>query len=63
MSYFIPAKLSRLSRPANSLRSKTSSLQTLQGEEINGIWKLKVSDHAGLDQGKLNHWALKISPA
>jgi len=43
--------------------TNTSILQTLQGEEINGIWKLKVSDHAGADQGKLNHWALKIRPA
>ena len=43
--------------------TNTSILQTLQGEEINGIWKLKVSDHSGADQGKLNHWALKIRPA
>ena len=43
--------------------ANTSILQTLKGEEINGIWKLKVSDHAGADQGKLNHWALKIRPA
>ena len=42
--------------------TNTSILQTLQGEEINGVWKLKVSDHAGVDQGKLNHWALKITP-
>ena len=43
--------------------SNTSNLQVLQGEEINRVWKLKVSDHAGVDQGKLNHWALKVTPA
>jgi len=38
----------------------TSALQRLRGIEINGDWRLKVSDHAGVDQGKLNRWALKI---
>ena len=37
-------------------------LQDFRGDSINGEWKLKVSDHAGEDQGKLNHWALKIIP-
>ncbi|MBE9549527.1 MAG: proprotein convertase P-domain-containing protein [Proteobacteria bacterium] len=40
----------------------TSSLQFLQGVSITGDWKLKVSDHAGADQGKLNRWALQLSP-
>lgn len=40
--------------------SNTSSLQTLRGEPINGSWKLKVSDRAAWDQGKLNRWALKL---
>ncbi len=38
----------------------TSALQVFVGETIKGAWKLKVSDHAGVDQGKLNRWALKI---
>lgn len=38
----------------------TSALQTLLGEVVKGTWRLKVSDHAGVDQGKLNRWALKI---
>ena len=41
----------------------TSSLQNLRGDAINGGWKLKVSDHAGADQGKLNRWALKLTLA
>ena len=33
-----------------------------RGVSINGDWKLKVSDHAGADQGKLNRWALQLRP-
>lgn len=40
----------------------TSALQILRGVSINGLWTLNVSDHAGMDQGKLNHWALLITP-
>jgi subtilisin-like proprotein convertase family protein/subtilisin family serine protease len=40
--------------------SNTSALQIFQGETVKGAWTLKVSDHAGVDQGKLNHWALRI---
>ena len=39
----------------------TTQLQDLRGDSINGQWKLKVSDHARVDRGKLNRWALKIS--
>lgn len=42
--------------------TNTTGLPGLLGESINGVWRLKVSDHAGADQGKLNRWALKISP-
>lgn len=37
-----------------------ASLQSLRGHEIQGSWKLKVSDRAGSDQGKLNRWALQL---
>lgn len=40
----------------------TGRLQNFRGDLISGDWKLKVSDHAGADQGKLNHWALKLTP-
>ncbi len=40
--------------------NNASALQVLLGETVKGAWKLKVSDHAGVDQGKLNRWALKI---
>lgn len=36
------------------------ALQALLGEGVQGDWKLKVSDHAGRDVGKLNRWALDI---
>jgi len=40
----------------------TSNLQKLRGDPVNGDWKLKVSDLEGIDRGKLNKWALKLSP-
>lgn len=40
--------------------TNTSRLQDFHGDSVSGNWRLKVSDHAGLDQGKLNRWALKI---
>lgn len=40
----------------------TSALSDLRGISINGNWTLKVSDLAGYDQGKLNRWAMKLSP-
>jgi len=38
----------------------TAALQRLRGGSIQGDWTLKVSDHAGADRGKLNHWGLKL---
>lgn len=38
----------------------TPGLQTLRGETIEGEWRLKVADLAGMDVGKLNRWALRI---
>lgn len=40
----------------------TASFQDLQGVPMNGDWTLKVSDHAGVDQGKLNRWGLVLTP-
>jgi subtilisin-like proprotein convertase family protein len=36
-------------------------LQGLQGQGIQGNWKLKISDVAGQDVGKLNKWSLNIT--
>lgn len=41
----------------------TQGLQRLRSVPVEGNWTLKVSDHAGSDQGKLNHWGLKLSTA
>lgn len=41
----------------------TVSLQVLSGHEINGNWKLRISDRAAVDQGKLNRWALRLNVA
>jgi len=38
----------------------TPNLMKLQTTNINGAWKLKVSDKVSVDDGKLNRWALKI---
>ncbi len=37
-----------------------TGLQTLLGQPIQGVWKLKVSDVVGQDVGKLNSWSVKI---
>jgi subtilisin-like proprotein convertase family protein len=37
-------------------------LQVLRSSNIQGSWKLKVSDIAGQDIGKLNKWSVKIIP-
>ncbi len=49
--------LQRTYRPADTpgLRDLVNS-----NVEINGVWKLHVSDHARIDLGKLNHWRLKL---
>ncbi|MCM4151503.1 peptidase [Arenibacter sp. N53] len=36
-------------------------LRSLKGEQIQGNWKLKISDVAGQDVGKLNKWSIKIN--
>jgi len=36
-----------------------TNLKSLKGEKVQGVWKLKVSDIAGQDIGKLNKWSLK----
>ena len=38
----------------------TPDLQQFIGESTQGEWRLKVTDLAGLDLGKLNRWALKL---
>jgi subtilisin-like proprotein convertase family protein/subtilisin family serine protease len=40
--------------------ANTTGLAALLTESVSGDWRLKVSDHAGADQGKLNRWALKL---
>jgi subtilisin-like proprotein convertase family protein len=40
--------------------SNTTNLVPLRGQSILGNWKLKISDVAGQDIGKLNKWSLKI---
>ena len=40
--------------------NNTNALHTLRGESVLGSWRLKVSDHANADQGKLNSWGLKL---
>ncbi len=40
--------------------SDEPELQKFIGRGANGDWKLKVSDNAGQDIGKLNRWALNI---
>lgn len=39
---------------------KSWTLETFNGEPINGDWKLQVSDNVSLDAGTLNQWALNI---
>ncbi|HSF90535.1 MAG TPA: proprotein convertase P-domain-containing protein, partial [Saprospiraceae bacterium] len=40
--------------------SNLPALATLEGGPIQGDWKLKISDVAGQDVGKLNRWKLTI---
>src|SRR5688572_19820284 len=40
--------------------NNTINLKSLRGEKVEGTWKLKVSDTAGQDIGKLNKWSLKL---
>ena len=41
----------------------TPDLAQLNGKSTNGDWKLMVSDHAGVDVGKLRRWDLSIQLA
>jgi subtilisin-like proprotein convertase family protein len=41
----------------------TPDLAQLNGKSVSGDWKLKVSDHAGIDTGKLRRWDLEIQLA
>lgn len=38
----------------------TPGLSTFRGEDVQGSWKLRVSDHEAADIGKLNRWTLKL---
>jgi subtilisin-like proprotein convertase family protein len=40
-----------------------NSLAAFLGEEMQGTWSLKVSDHASYDTGTLNQWCLNIGYA
>ncbi len=40
----------------------TEALVPLRGETMTGDWRLRVSDQAGADQGKLNRWGLTFFP-
>jgi subtilisin-like proprotein convertase family protein len=42
---------------------KTFEVSVFNGTDASGVWTLKISDHAGLDTGSLNSWALEITPA
>ena len=37
------------------------SLADWEGEIVTGTWRMDVTDNAGVDQGSLEHWALKIA--
>ncbi len=39
----------------------TPDLQSLRGQSLEGVWRLRVVDREAADVGKLNRWALKIS--
>ena len=41
----------------------TPDLARFEGENIQGDWRLHISDRVGADFGKLNEWSVKISPA
>jgi subtilisin-like proprotein convertase family protein len=41
----------------------TPDLALLNGKSVSGAWKLNVSDHAGIDVGKLRRWDLAIQLA
>ena len=40
----------------------TPALSGLIGQPAAGAWRIKISDHEGQDQGKLNSWRVLIKP-
>jgi subtilisin-like proprotein convertase family protein len=40
----------------------TPALSAFTGEPVSGSWRLRVSDHASADTGRLNRWKLMIRP-
>jgi subtilisin-like proprotein convertase family protein len=42
---------------------KEFDITVFNGTDASGVWTLKISDHAGIDTGSLNSWALEITPA
>lgn len=58
----------RSGRDANDLAkaftvTNVPALADMAGESISGDWRLRASDHAGQDLGKLNTWRIVIHPA
>jgi len=41
--------------------ANTTNLLPLRGQPTQGVWKLRVSDVAGQDIGKLNKWSIRIA--
>jgi subtilisin-like proprotein convertase family protein len=37
------------------------ALQNFEGDQVQGVWQLKVSDHASQDIGTLEKWGLEIT--
>jgi subtilisin-like proprotein convertase family protein/Zn-dependent metalloprotease len=44
-----------------NLTTPAQSLTALNGKQINGNWRLRVSDQANLDTGTLNSWSLTLT--
>jgi uncharacterized repeat protein (TIGR01451 family) len=40
----------------------TGQLGRLDGTSTQGVWRVRLSDHAALDTGKLNTWSLIVTP-
>ena len=48
------------SAPFNGTYQPEGLLSDLNGEDLNGIWTLEVTDTVGGDQGTINEWSLEI---
>ncbi|MEO6710339.1 MAG: proprotein convertase P-domain-containing protein, partial [Planctomycetota bacterium] len=46
---------------APNLRPQQSFNNTFRGENPNGLWKLTVTDDAGIDIGTLNSWSISVT--